>query len=361
MGREAFLLEYGYGAARAYWLLHNGKPYDSKAILGVAHKYARPDLGALGAHDFVGGDNTVRRKLIELGFDVEVTTDVDAQGARTSDSLSPGEVYTRKDLKEQFDITDATINTGVFQPKGTPSIWLFVTEDKTADRTQYKDRLEGDMLYWQGQLAGRKDALIINHKTRGLELLVFFRKNKGEFAGAGFCYLGSFDYVEHSGSAPASFVLRRQSPGPLIDARTADEGEFDPANIDDARKKVMRAIAVRRGQRAFREALLQAYDYRCAITNCSIIDLLEAAHIHPYRGEDTNRVDNGLLLRTDIHTLFDCGLLAIDPESMCVVVADPLKSTEYGDLDGTALRRPQSPETAPSKKALQSHREEAKL
>lgn len=113
VGREAFLAKYGFGAARAYWLVHNGESYDSKAILGVAHKYAKPDIGALGAHDFVGGENTVRRKLIELGFNVEVTTDGKAAGVRTSDWLSPGEIYTREDLKEQFDITDATINRRV--------------------------------------------------------------------------------------------------------------------------------------------------------------------------------------------------------------------------------------------------------
>lgn len=57
---------------------------------------------------------------------------------RTSDLLAVGHVYTRAELAETFDIHDATLNTGIFQPKGQCSIWLFVTEQKTADRTRFR-------------------------------------------------------------------------------------------------------------------------------------------------------------------------------------------------------------------------------
>jgi putative restriction endonuclease len=133
-------------------------------------------------------------------------------GKRSSDSLKPGIVYTRLQLSELFDTRDATIRTGIFQPKGYDSVWLFVTEDKPPDRTPYVDRLEGDTLYWQGQTAGRRDHLIIDHRQLGLELLVFHRRNRYEHDGAGFRYEGRFIYVEHSGTKPASFVLRR-APG----------------------------------------------------------------------------------------------------------------------------------------------------
>jgi hypothetical protein len=45
LGRERFLAEYGFGRALAYYLIHEGHEYDSKAIVGVAHGYARQDLG----------------------------------------------------------------------------------------------------------------------------------------------------------------------------------------------------------------------------------------------------------------------------------------------------------------------------
>ncbi len=128
---------------------------------------------------------------------------------RTSDHLTIGEVYSRAALREMFAITDATINTGIFQPPEHDSIWLFVTEKKTPDRTQYEDRLDGDLLQWDGQTSGRKDDLIIRHQDRGLEILVFYRHEKYEFADAGFRYEGPFEYVSHQGSNPAHFILRR--------------------------------------------------------------------------------------------------------------------------------------------------------
>jgi predicted restriction endonuclease len=71
----------------------------------------------------------------------------------------------------------------------------------------------------------------------------------------------------------------------------------------------MRLIVECQGQPAFWDALLQAYERQCAITGCTVLQILEAAHIMPYMGKPTNRVDNGLLLRSDLHTLFDLGLI----------------------------------------------------
>lgn len=71
MGREAFLAQYGYRKARGYFLIYDGRRYDSKAVVGVAHGYDRPDDGPLQPHEFSGGDATVARLLESLGFDVE--------------------------------------------------------------------------------------------------------------------------------------------------------------------------------------------------------------------------------------------------------------------------------------------------
>jgi predicted restriction endonuclease len=350
-GRKRFLEEYGFGQARSYWLVHEGKRYDSKAILGVAHKYARPDFGALKAADFSGGLATVQAKLEQLGFTI-VRDDNESESEKTSERLVLDRVYTREDLRREFGITDATLNTGVFRPKGTASIWLFVTEEKTADRTQYHDRLEEGVLHWQGQTSGRTDDLIIGHRDRGLEILLFLRKRKYEFPGAGFRYAGRFQYEAHTGSNPTSFTLRRLVNSAAIPPTEADNSPFDPKNIADARERISRTIAQRRGQKAFRDALIAAYDGRCAITGCDVLDVLEAAHIHPYRGPETNKVVNGLLLRADLHTLFDCALVDIDPETLTVIVAPSLRRSEYGALHGQALRAPRHSSQSPSREAL---------
>jgi hypothetical protein len=126
-------------------------------------------------------------------------------------TLELRQVYTRKQLRKMFGIADATLNTGVFRPKGTNSIWLFVTKNKTRDRTPYVDRIEGDTLHWQGQLTGRTDKMIINHADAGDQLLVFYRDNRFEYEGAGFRFEGPFRYVSHSGGQPTDFVLKRES------------------------------------------------------------------------------------------------------------------------------------------------------
>lgn len=139
---------------------------------------------------------------------------VDTRPVRTSSRLSFGSTYSRADLRTMFQIKDATLNTGVFRPAYTDSIWLFITEEKTADRTDYQDRLEGDVLEWDGQLSGRTDSMVIEHELRGVELLVFYRKRKYEFRHAAFRYEGPFRYESHFGAAPAHFRLRRvPSPG----------------------------------------------------------------------------------------------------------------------------------------------------
>src|SRR4030095_10245730 len=70
IGRDVFLKKYGYRRARNYYVEHNGKRYDSKAIIGAAFGYQFPDHGPLKTDEFSGGDATVRRTLDELGFRV---------------------------------------------------------------------------------------------------------------------------------------------------------------------------------------------------------------------------------------------------------------------------------------------------
>jgi hypothetical protein len=133
-----------------------------------------------------------------------------------------------------------------------------------------------------------------------------------------------------------------------IDPEQADDQAFDPLNIDDARERIERTIVQRRGQRAFRDGLIKLYRGRCAVTGCGVLDILEAAHIYPYRGIQTNALSNGLLLRADIHTLFDCSLLLVNPETLKIEVSPKLRLSEYDGLDGKPLNIPDDAAHAPS-------------
>lgn len=68
LGREAFLAQFGFRKARGYFLVRGERRYDSKAVLGVAHGYDRPDIGPLKPQEFSGGDATVAHRLEALGF-----------------------------------------------------------------------------------------------------------------------------------------------------------------------------------------------------------------------------------------------------------------------------------------------------
>jgi hypothetical protein len=157
-----------------------------------------------------------RTKVLTLFQDLRAAMDaaetcLESWTPADSDPLVAGNIYTRNDLRELFGIRDATLNNGVFHAKERREIWLFVTENKTADREQYVDKLTSNMLHWQGQRLGRTDSLVTNHKQSGNRLLLFYRTAKYQFDGAGFRYEGPFEYVSHSGSQPTSFILRRQT------------------------------------------------------------------------------------------------------------------------------------------------------
>ena len=123
---------------------------------------------------------------------------------------------------------------------------------------------------------------------------------------------------------------------------------------EDARQRVLQGVVVRRGQGAFRKVLIKAYQGACAVTGCTTEDVLEAAHIIPYLGAHTNRPDNGLLLRADVHTLFDLGRLWVDAD-LRVYVADELRQTDYGKLHGRTLRLPALSHWRPHVEHLREH------
>jgi hypothetical protein len=134
--------------------------------------------------------------------------------------------------------------------------------------------------------------------------------------------------------------------GPVyLDADEADNpeqesGEDEPFVPQDGdwRAVVFRQIRARRGQQAFRDALRERYGDGCMITECRLMDVVEAAHIKPYRGAADNHPANGLLLRADLHTLFDLDLIGVEPGTLTVRVHPDAGAAGYGEFDGAKLK-----------------------
>lgn len=116
------------------------------------------------------------------------------------------------------------------------------------------------------------------------------------------------------------------------------EADIDdtPLDADDQRKAVLRQIKQRRGQKAFRDTLI-SQAAKCAVSGCEIVDILEAAHITAYKNDTHNHVSNGLLLRCDMHTLYDLDLFAIDPELFIIYFAPQIIDKEYTRYHGKKL------------------------
>jgi len=136
------------------------------------------------------------------------------------------------------------------------------------------------------------------------------------------------------------------------ESNLVETGYFIPADLVDAREKVLAEIVKRRGQPKFRKALLKAYDSRCAVTRCDAEFALEAAHIIPYCGDDSDHVSNGLLLRADIHTLFDLGLLRIHPETLKVHLCPELQGSSYSKHNGQKIEVPKNSKACPNADAF---------
>lgn len=120
-------------------------------------------------------------------------------------------------------------------------------------------------------------------------------------------------------------------------------------------------VEPRLGQGSFRVLVTDAYNRRCAISSERTLPVLEAAHIKPYSEEGEHKITNGVLLRQDIHTLFDRGYLTITPE-LKVEVSRRIREEfengrDYYKYNGQPLRPPQNWIDRPSPEYLIWHNE----
>lgn len=115
----------------------------------------------------------------------------------------------------------------------------------------------------------------------------------------------------------------------------------------------------RLGQGSFRILVTDAYERRCALTNERTLPALDAAHIKPYSECGLHLVSNGLLLRRDLHSLFDKGYITVTP-SRHVEVSRRIKEEfengrDYYRLHGNTMRLPATPAYGPSPEFLEWH------
>lgn len=118
-------------------------------------------------------------------------------------------------------------------------------------------------------------------------------------------------------------------------------------------------VRPRLGQGGFRVGVIQAYERRCAITGERTLPALEAAHILPVKRDGLHDISNGLLLRRDLHALFDHHYITITPEKELLVSKRIKKEfengREYYAMHGRIVREPPRADDRPSIEALRWH------
>ena len=117
----------------------------------------------------------------------------------------------------------------------------------------------------------------------------------------------------------------------------------------------------RLGQGSFRVLVTDAYERRCAITNERTLPALDAVHIKPYSDSGEHRVENGLLMRRDLHALFDRGYVTVTPDH-AVEISRRIREEfengrDYYRLHGSLIRPPANPSHRPSVEYLKWHNE----
>lgn len=142
-------------------------------------------------------------------------------------------------------------------------------------------------------------------------------------------------------------------------AAVAGALDGDPLAIVEFRGERIRGghrnttVRVRLGQAAFRRSLLEQQGAVCAITGAAPAAVLEAGHLYSYASVGKHHDHGGLLLRRDIHRLFDLGLIAIDPEALAIDVSPDLAPyAQYIGLHGQPIEQQIS---GPQHRWLEAH------
>jgi len=140
--------------------------------------------------------------------------------------------------------------------------------------------------------------------------------------------------------------LRKFKPG-MLEKLLKDKGLENHLNlIDQAQEAIIGGFIYhyakqRRGQSAFRKGLLEKYGVKCAISGSAPKKTIHACHLYSYSKLGTHDEGAGLLLRSDLHALFDEGLLNIDPNKEIIVLDKKLEQyPEYWRFNGKSLTIP---------------------
>ena len=120
----------------------------------------------------------------------------------------------------------------------------------------------------------------------------------------------------------------------LHEEAASNEGTQITESIKEGLDRVIASIIRRRGQPEFPQGIDRGLQWQVCDKWMRCRGSSRGMPYSAMRGSQTNRVSNGLLMRADLHTLFDVGLLAVNPSNVTVVIAPSLLQTTYREFSG---------------------------
>jgi putative restriction endonuclease len=321
-GREAFLTDNGFDLPRQFYVQHQRRLYDAKAIVNVAYRHKH---GSLPEPLISGGRADSNRILDKLGFSVVDGTPKTVDGERAW----------RRAVWAHLQVTNADLNRvsakalreyGAYV--GGQGIW--VDAARTADirpggvavgvlhtGAHYPDGLTEDgglYRYGPGHDTSEIDAM---KAAADLRLPIFALAKstpRSEWR------MVRFAWVEGWDDQSSTFLLsyEEEAPAQVLSEDYSDEEPFGLTTGNGSRRE-RRNVRVRPGQSRFKLRVLQRYSPRCPLSGVSVPEMLEAAHLCPVAEDGTNDPRNGIPLSAALHRAFDAYLFAFDPETLDVV------------------------------------------
>ena len=351
LGRESFLAKYGFHAARSYFLVHNGKRYDSKAIVGAAHAKLAENSVQLRSGEFNGGAATVAPLLRALDFEV---IEVDTKSEPSDGSMGPRYWWVNNKQTYKHEVPGNYLWSPVTKSNGGQSVFYDnmkrvrpgdIVFSFAGAQIRAVGVCEAPALFLPkplefgaaGNTWGEDGWKLpvqfseLAHPLRPKNVMGILRpllpKKYSPIQGSGDGNQGAY-LAEIPGDMALAVIELLGAQWASLSSLTSminnspefvqEESESSAAvaiknrtDIGETRK--LQLVQSRRGQGIYRSNL-ERFEKICRVTGVSDVQHLRASHIKPWRAStDFEKLDgnNGLLLSPHIDHLFDRGFISI--------------------------------------------------
>ncbi|MFC9832566.1 HNH endonuclease [Rhodococcus sp. NPDC127530] len=361
IGAEAFLDRHGFAPSRLYRVTHEGREYDSKAIAGVAHGYATGQN--LMASEFSGGQQTVVATLEALNFTFAPAQSASADRrawlvlTKTEYRRMGGGNKYDDDAESHYSWDSNVANSRNIRVGDAIAVWnqdelIGASVVERIDPTGRKMKPIGHCPFCGTSNYEHRKTLTPKFRCRCKKTFPEPEYTEVEVETFRSTHDQGWIGLEGTLSGPElrALCVERTSQNSIRELRW-DDFKAAVESVSPGRPLIVveatsdqiqgghttRPVRVRLGQPAFRAKLIRKYGLNCALTGPAPKEVLEACHLYSYAKVGQHDDEGGLLLRRDLHRLFDEGLVAITKLGTIDVAETIRQYPPYGAIHGQKL------------------------